>query len=383
MASRTSTTITIMRPAKPYLWFVCSALALCQVQSASAGSASGSNSGDVWIPDGPGTYVHSPIAISAAPAGAVVTRIDWSFQITHADGRDLDVDLNDHTRTSTYRADLWRGTFLSGGTDSGTNPSRSGTITSGPLIGLPVNQTWYLAAADVIAPDVGFINSWSITVHWSDGPPPTPSGMNAVGSGASIIMGWEHTPNETGYVVQRRTGFSGSWTDRVTLPANWNAWQDFGVDFGQVYCYRVRAFNAAGNSPHSDEDCAIALEPPDLTFPGNGAVITTNSVTLQWDGVTGAERYLIDMGGSCGSTSVLGNAEVFSESYTVTDLANGPYYWRVQAANLSSGGFSDESSCRYLTINAPAGGNLSVTPSGGLNSEGDAGGPFNPHYSAS
>jgi M6 family metalloprotease-like protein len=136
--------------------------------AAMAGSATGSNSSDVNIPDGTGSYVHSPITISSAPSGAVVTRIDYSFAIVHTDGRDLDVDLNDNTRTTAFHSDLWRGSFYSGGTDSGANPTRSGTITTGSLIGLPVNQTWYLAVADSFAVDTGYINSWTLTLYWAD-----------------------------------------------------------------------------------------------------------------------------------------------------------------------------------------------------------------------
>src|SRR5882672_8453752 len=111
---------------------------------ARAGSASGSNTADYPIQDGTGIYAHSPITISGAPSGATVTRIDYFFYITHPYGSEVDVDLNDHTQTGTYHANLWTGVAL-GGADSGANPSRSGSITSGSLIGLPVNQTWYLA----------------------------------------------------------------------------------------------------------------------------------------------------------------------------------------------------------------------------------------------
>ena len=114
----------------------------------SAGSLIGSNINDVQIPDGVGTYAASPIIIAGAPNGAVVTKIEYTFLIVHADGRDLDVDLNDHTRTSAFKSDLWRGSKFFGGTDVGVNPVKVGTIASGPLIGQPVNQTWYLAAAD-------------------------------------------------------------------------------------------------------------------------------------------------------------------------------------------------------------------------------------------
>ena len=157
----------------------------------SAGSLAGSNINNVQISDGTGTYAHSPITISGAPSGAVVTKIDYTFLIQHSDGRDLDVDLNDNTRTSAFRSDLWRGSYFSGGTDAGVNPVRVGTITSGPLIGLPVNQTWYLAAADSFSGDSGDIGLWSITLYWADvnRRPGTPSNVEpADGANVNTLM---------------------------------------------------------------------------------------------------------------------------------------------------------------------------------------------------
>jgi hypothetical protein len=76
------------------------ALLAVSASTAFAGSTTlKSNTDDFWIPDGTGSYVHSPITISEAPAGSVVSSISWGFYITHADGRDLDVDLNDHTKS--------------------------------------------------------------------------------------------------------------------------------------------------------------------------------------------------------------------------------------------------------------------------------------------
>ena len=221
-------------------------------------SATGSNGSDVSIPDGTGSYRHSPITISSAPSGARVTRIDWSFSIVHSYGGDLDVDLNDNSRSTAFVANLWTGT-QNGGTDSGVNPSRSGTITSGSLIGLPVNQTWYLAAADVAAGDTGYINSWTITVYWADAPAETvsvPTGLsgepNPVQNVASTYSVNAST-SSSGHTIE----YSFTWGDGTSSPYStstsaYHAWSST----GQKYVYvtarcQTHTTITANNAPGS------------------------------------------------------------------------------------------------------------------------------------
>ncbi|MBL8745918.1 MAG: hypothetical protein JNK58_06125, partial [Phycisphaerae bacterium] len=101
---------------------------------------------DVPIPDGPnGAWVSSTIAISGAPSGAVVTRIDVYFKCIHTYSGDLIVDLNADAQGALGNRNLWN---REGG--AADNPTRTvnGVTT---FNGLSVNRTWYLYSRDMAA----------------------------------------------------------------------------------------------------------------------------------------------------------------------------------------------------------------------------------------
>ena len=125
---------------------------------AHAASITGSNSGNVSIPDNDG-WVYSGITISGAPSGAIVTGIDCHFSCIHTWSSDLDIDLKDQGSTRNYH--MWS---REGG--SADNPSRtvSGIAT---FNGLAVNGTWKLFAKDMAAGDTGYIDEWWITIYYS------------------------------------------------------------------------------------------------------------------------------------------------------------------------------------------------------------------------
>ncbi len=66
-------------------------------------------------------------------------------------------------------------------------------------------------------------------------------------SGTSAVLQWEDmSPSESGYVVERRTGESGSWTPQVTTLANATSWTDGSVPASSNVYYRIRATNVSG-----------------------------------------------------------------------------------------------------------------------------------------
>jgi VCBS repeat-containing protein len=93
----------------------------------------------------------------------------------------------------------------------------------------------------------------SITVKYVAAPA-APKSLTATAISASQIkLTWaDKSTNETGFIIQRKTGTSGTWATVATIAANTTAYQDTGLSAGTAYYYRVRATNSGGNSAWSN-----------------------------------------------------------------------------------------------------------------------------------
>jgi (2Fe-2S) ferredoxin len=87
-----------------------------------------------------------------------------------------------------------------------------------------------------------------ITVNW----------QSQAGAGQLELAWTDNANNEDGFQVERKTGTAGSYTQITTVGPNVTSYADFGLADGTTYCYRVRAFNSAGNSAYTLERCAAA-----------------------------------------------------------------------------------------------------------------------------
>lgn len=88
--------------------------------------------------------------------------------------------------------------------------------------------------------------------------PLAPSNVSATPQGSTTIdLTWQdNSDNEDGFLIQRKLGVGGTFADLATVGADVTFFQDLGLVPNTEYCYRVRAFNGAGNSAYSSEDCA-------------------------------------------------------------------------------------------------------------------------------
>lgn len=88
-------------------------------------------------------------------------------------------------------------------------------------------------------------------------PPAAPSGLTATAvSATQIDLSWTDNANdETEYLVERRTG-GGAFALVATLGADATQYSDTGLSAATNYTYRVKASNAAGDSPLSNEASA-------------------------------------------------------------------------------------------------------------------------------
>ena len=91
-----------------------------------------------------------------------------------------------------------------------------------------------------------------------------PAMASQAAAGALAISWTDYAVDEDGFLVERRLAGGGLFEQVAVQAANAQAYFDRGVAAGGTYCYRVRAFNALGTSPYSDEGCgtAVATESP-------------------------------------------------------------------------------------------------------------------------
>ena len=101
---------------------------------------------------------------------------------------------------------------------------------------------------------------------------------------ADITLSWaDNSSNENGFEIQRKIGTSGTFIQRAILGINATSYVDTGLTAATTYCYRVRAFNSAGNSAFTPEGCKTTPSgPPTFDFSlahgGNKAVTRGQSV---------------------------------------------------------------------------------------------------------
>jgi Fibronectin type III domain/Peptidase_C39 like family len=86
-------------------------------------------------------------------------------------------------------------------------------------------------------------------------PPNAPSNLTATAiSQHQINLAWtDNSTNESGFKIERSPFAPGSWTQIATVGAGVQTYPNTGLASGTTYYYRVRAWNAAGDSGYSNE----------------------------------------------------------------------------------------------------------------------------------
>jgi fibronectin type 3 domain-containing protein len=180
-----------------------------------------------------------------------------------------------------------------------------------------------------------------------------------------INVTWiDNSDNETGFVVQRCTGAgcSSGFATVATMEANDTTHVDSTATPGSSYGYRVRAFNAAGNSGFSATLHANTLPPADPT----GLSATTVSdvqIDLAWtNNAPEAETMRIERCTGVGCSdfaeiTVVPAAQVAYSDFGGADpvALNNTYSYRVRAQNAADvSNYSNEATATTLEAAAPA-----------------------------
>lgn len=176
--------------------------------------------------------------------------------------------------------------------------------------------------------------------------PLPPSGLAAViGAGdplTEIDLTWvDESDNETGFKIERRTA-AGVWAQIATVLAGVQAYTDdnagAGLANGTQYYYRVRAYNALGNSAYSGEVNATTDAAPSLLVAAQGAGDPATEIDLTWQSNgAGEDGFSIERktgaGGVYAQIDTVGEGvEAYTDDNAGAGLANETqYFYRVRA----------------------------------------------------
>lgn len=180
--------------------------------------------------------------------------------------------------------------------------------------------------------------------------PVSPDGLTAVPeSGTAVLLSWrDRSTNEEGFKVERKTAAAG-YVPAGTAPASATRLTDSGLTAGTTYTYRVRAFNAGGDSDYSGEASATPPLPPLAPGSLTAAALSSTQVRLEWTDRSGNESgFQIERRAGSAAFGPLGAAAANSTRYVDATVAPGTRYtYRLRATN--AGGASPYSSTAAVT----------------------------------
>jgi hypothetical protein len=136
-----------------------------------------------------------------------------------------------------------------------------------------ISDAFSVAGQVVMADGIRFVR-----VTAPPAPPAAPSNLIATGvSSSQINLAWsDNSTDESNFVVSRSLNTGGPFTDIATLGANVTSYSDSGLSASTTYYYSVRASNAGGISPNSNEAFATTQAPPAVP------AVHVQSITMSW-----------------------------------------------------------------------------------------------------
>ncbi len=170
-------------------------------------------------------------------------------------------------------------------------------------------------------------------------PPAAPSNLNATTvSNTQIDLAWnDNSNNEDGFKIERKLSTAATFSEITTVGANVTSYASTGLLADTSYTYRVRAYNAVGNSAYTGEVSATTLpNPPAAPSSLIATTVSNTQIDLAWTDNSGSEigfRIERKAAGE-GSFTEIATTGVGTTNYASTGLSgNTEYFYRVRAYN--------------------------------------------------
>ncbi len=181
---------------------------------------------------------------------------------------------------------------------------------------------------------------------------------------SSFTANWDAVSGATGYYLDVATdnGFTNMVSGYDNLDTgNVTSYSVTGLSSSTTYYYRVRAYDSSNTSDNSNTITVTTnsgLTAPNATSATN---ITTSSFTANWDAVSGATGYYLDVATDSGFTNMVSGYDNLDTgnvtSHSVTGLSSSTtYYYRVRAYDSST--TSDNSNTITVTTSSPSSGTV-------------------------
>lgn len=150
-----------------------------------------------------------------------------------------------------------------------------------------------------------------------------PFGVAATVRSNSVALAWSsHAANESGFVIERKTGASGTWAVVATTAKDVTSWVDSTVVPATRYHYRLHAFNDSNRTVDSPE--AVADTPGSAIWTGPDAGLW--SAAGHWQGsppvAAGNSNLVFDLAENRATVNDLSNLTVFSIAWPAGTGAN-------------------------------------------------------------
>jgi len=194
---------------------------------------------------------------------------------------------------------------------------------------------WYRVQAYNVYTTSAYSGEKSVTTLYNI--PAAPSGLTITSLQSNkVSLSWtDNSGDESGFKIQRKTGFTGTYVTIKTTGANVTTYTDSSVTDGTLYYYRVCATNAAGDSAFSNE--VSGTTPLAKPTAATATAVSSSQINLTWvDNSSSETGYKIERKRTAAGTySQIAQVGANVESYSDTNglAPNTRYYYRVRATN--------------------------------------------------